>query len=519
MTWNRLRPQNGLRLTASERARRTAPGERPPTAGLVLTGVSGAGTVAVVVEGAVALVAATVLLAGPRPAALAAGTFLAGAGGLLIAGGVVVAAAGAPPVVGLAAGMAVAGVLMLVPVLAGAPPARLAAGVGLPGCLAVAAFGVVGSDPTAAGAFAGALGEFSLLAPEVLLVEVFLAGGALRLWVGRAVSDGFVAPDGRLARSRRPLTYAVLVPVLAVFVIQDGGGGLGPAAADGAVHAGLFAAISVTTAGYAATVLLGAAGVPALRRPAGWLAALAGAAAVLLGAFALPAAVGAAAGALVTVLPGFLALAGVLTDAAGSAGAVRTAVTPLVVLLAVAPAFVTLAAAVAGERSGGLRGERGLAGAAAGLLATAALLSAVFTRDPARTVAALAVALLVWDFAEYGLSVRELLGRARPTPPGLKGPTTDGVVRAARRRGVPRVERGHAAASLAVAGVAVALTIGVNAVVGGAGGAGGGAPAVLLIAGAAVGLLALRERDAEGPAGRDAEEPADRDGAEETERQ
>jgi hypothetical protein len=457
--------------------------------GVVLASVATVGTVAVIAEGVVALGAATLLLGRSRPPALAAGTFLGGAGALLLAGGVAVTAAGAPPVVGLSAALVVTGVLLLVPVLFGAPPARLAAGVGLPGCLALAGVGVattatVRGNPIAADSLAGTLETVApwLLRPAAPLAEAGFVVGLAWLWARRGVVDGFAAPDGRVAAARPWLLRGAAVLFGATLVAPALGPGLAQAARDATTHATLSGLAAVTAAGYGATVLLGGAGVPALRRPEGWLAAVAGGAGVLVGALLLPTAVGVATRALGELLPGFVRAAGFLTDAAGSAGAVRTVVTPLVLVVAVVSVLGLLAGATAAERAGLLRAERGLGALAAGALAAGALVSAVLTRDPARTVAGVALAVLVWDFAAFGLSLDTLV-RREPTDS-----TADdgGLGRTAA------VERGHATTSLTVAGVAIAAGIGLSAVVGPTGGAGDGTAVALLLAAAATALAALR---------------------------
>lgn len=467
--------------------------------GVVLTGVATVGAVAVVAEGAVALGAATLLLGRSRPPALAAGVFLAGAGALLLTGGVAVTAAGTPPVVGLSAALAAGGVLVLVPVLVGAPPSRLAAGIGLAGSLALAGFGVavaatVRGNPIAAGSLASTLETLApvLLRPAAPLAEAGLVLGVAWLWARRARTDGFVAPEGRVAAVRPWLLRGAVVLFGATLVAPALGTGLAAAARDAATHATLGGLAAVAVAGYTGTVLLGAAGVPALRRREGWLAALAGAGAVLLGALAVPGAVGAATRALGAVVPGFVRAAGFLTDAAGSTGAVRAVVTPLVLLVAITPAFVLLAALTAAERGGLLRGARGLGAVAAGLLAAAALVSAVLTRDPARAVAAVALAVLVWDFAEFGLSLDALVGE---TGRGDGGGGEKGAPPDIGRTSA--VERGHATTSLTVAGVAIAAGVGLAAVVepGTPPGASGGAAVALLLAAAVVALAALRDRD------------------------
>jgi hypothetical protein len=464
-------------------------------AGVVLAGVATVGAVAVVAEGTVAMGAAALLLGRSRPPALAAGAFLAGAGGLLLAGGVAVTAAGSPPVVGLSAALAAGGVLVLVPVLLGAPPVRLAAGVGLPGCLALAGFGLavaatVRGNPIAAASLTSTLEALApgVLRPAVPLAEAGVVLGLSWLWVRRAVTDGLVAPAGRVAAARPWLRRGTVALFAATLVAPALGPGLVSAARDGATHATLGGLAAVAAAGYAATVLLGAAEVPALRRPAGWLAVVVGSGGVLLGALLAPSAVGAATRALVGVVPGFVRAAGFLTDAAGSAGAVRGVVTPLVVLLALTPAFVLLAALTGAERVGLLQGERGLGAVAAGLLAAGALGSAVLTRDPARTVAAVALAVLVWDFAEFGLSLDGLVGR------GETDSTADSAARAGRQSAV---ERGHATTSLTVAGVAIAAGVGLGSVAdaASAAGPGEGAAVALLLGAAATALVALRDGD------------------------
>jgi hypothetical protein len=469
-------------------------------AGVVLAGVATVGTVAVAAEGAVALGAATLLLGRDRPPAFAAGAFLAGAGTLLLAGGVAVTAAGAPPVVGLSAALVVAGVLVLVPVLVGAPPSRLAAGVGLAGSLALAGLGLglaatLRGNPVAAASLVSGLAAVAptVLRPAAPLAEAGVVVGMTWLWARRAVTDGFVAPDGRVAAARPWLLRGALALLAGTLVAPALGPGLAAAARDGATHAMLAGFAAVAAAGYAATVLLGGADAPALRRPAGWLAALGGGTAVLFGALAVPSAVGAATRALVGVVPGFVDAAAFLTDAAGSAGAVRAVVTPLVLLAAIAPAFVLLAALTAGERLGLLRGPRGTGAVAAGLLAAGALASAVLTRDPARTVAAVALAVLMWDFVEFGLSLDALVARDDRGNHGRDTPS-DRDTETGQVSGAPAVERGHAVTSLTVAGVAIAAAVGLGSFVGpGAGGSGDGAAVALLLGAVATGLLALRE--------------------------
>lgn len=465
--------------------------------GTVLGGVATVGAVAVAAEGAVALGGATLLLGRSRPPALAAGTFLAGAGVLLLSGGIAVAAAGMPPAVGLSAALVAGGVVVLVPVLFGAPPARLAAGVGLVGAVALAGGGIavattVRGNSVAAESLVGGLGAIlpAALAPAAPAVEAGAAVGVTWLWARRAVTDEFAPPDGRVAAARPWLLRGALGLFGAALVAPELPG-LASAARDGATHATLGGLVAVTVAGYAATVLLGNIEGSTARRPAGWAGATLGAVAVLGLALVLPSTVGIAARALVGAVPGFVTAAGFLTDAAGSAGAVRGVVTPLVVLAAVGPPFVLLAALTAAERATLLRGTRGLAGVAAGLFAAGALVSAVLTRDPARTVAAVALSVLVWDFVAFGLSLAELVdGGDRQNGTG----ENSGTAGRGQIIGAPAVERGHATTSLAVAGLAVTAGVGVGAVAGEAGPAGSG-PAVVLLLGAVVtGLLALRER-------------------------
>lgn len=142
--------------------------------------------------------------------------------------------------------------------------------------------------------------------------------------------------------------------------------------------------------------------------------------------------------------------------------------TPLVVLAAAGPPFVLLAALAAAEPVTLLRGTRGLAGVAAGLFAAGALVSAVLTRDPARTVAAVALSVLVCDFVAFGLSLAELVdGEDRQSGTGENGGT--GSAGSGRTTGAPAVERGHATTSLAVAGLAVTAGVGFGSVTGGRG--------------------------------------------------
>jgi hypothetical protein len=280
---------------------------------------------------------------------------------------------------------------------------------------------------------------------------------------------GSSTPTGRVAAARPWLLRVALALAAGTLVAPALGPGLARVAADPATHATLGGALAVAGAGSLATRLLGAARTPALRRPAGWLAATAGTGAVLAGAFALPAAVGVATRTALVTVPGLLTVVGTLTEAAGAAGAVRAVVTPLVVLLALAPVLALLVGLATAERVALLRRERGPAALAAGLLAAAALVSAVLTRDPARTVAATALALLAWDAAEFGGSLAALVGAD----------------------GAPRIERAHATASLAVATLAGTMALGLASAFGPE--PSGGGAAVVLLAGAAVaGLLALR---------------------------
>lgn len=274
-------------------------------------------------------------------------------------------------------------------------------------------------------------------------------------------------PAGRVAAARPWLLRAALALATGALVAPALGSGLERAAADAATHATLGGALAVTVAGALATRLLGTAGTPTLRPPAGWLAATAGAGAVLAGAFALPAAVGVATRTAVVTVPGLLTVVGTLTEAAG-ATTVRAVVTPLVVLLALAPALALLVGLATAERVALLRRERGPAALAAGLLAAGALVSAVLTRDPARTIAATALALLAWDAAEFGGSLAALVGED----------------------GAPRLERAHATASLAVATLAGTMALGLASAFGPVP-SDGGAAVVLLVGAAAAGLLAL----------------------------
>lgn len=271
--------------------------------------------------------------------------------------------------------------------------------------------------------------------------------------------EGTPTPAGRVAAARPWLLRAALALATGALVAPALGSGLERAAADAATHA--------TLGGALATRLLGTAGTPTLRPPAGWLAATAGAGAVLAGAFALPAAVGVATRTAVVTVPGLLTVVGTLTEAAG-ATTVRAVVTPLVVLLALAPALALLVGLAVAERVALLRRERGPAALAAGLLAAGALVSAVLTRDPARTIAATALALLAWDAAEFGGSLAALVGED----------------------GAPRLERAHATASLAVATLAGTMALGLASAFGPVP-SDGGAAVVLLVGAAAAGLLAL----------------------------
>jgi hypothetical protein len=467
--------------------------------GTVLGGVATVGAVAVVAEGTVALGAATLLLGRARPPALAVGTFLAGAGALLLSGGTAVATAGAPPAAGLSAALVAGGVLVLVPVLFGAPPARLAAGVGLAGAVALAAGGLavaatVRGNPVAAASLAGWLGAAvpAALAPAAPLVEAGAAVGVAWLWARRAVTDGFASPAGRVAAARPWLRRGAL-GLFGAALLAPELPGLASAARDGATHATLGGLVAVAVGGYAATVLLGNMGGATPRRPAGWAGAALGAVAVLGVTLAVPSAVGIGTRALVGAVPGFVTVAGFLTDAAGSAGAVRGVVTPLVLLTAVGPPFVLLAALTAAERAALLRGPRGLAGVAAGLLAAGALVSAVLTRDPARTIAAVALSVLVWDLVAFGLSLAELVDDGGRQSGTVRNERT-GTTGLGRITGAPAVERGHATTSLAVAGLAVTAGVGFDSVAGGAGPAGTGAAVVLLLGATVAGLLALRGR-------------------------